>query len=40
MVNYKYVLEDIERNNQQYLTSGAIAVSPGVLRLLSSLPEK
>jgi len=34
MVNYRYILGDIEDNNQSYLTSGTIPASPIVSKLL------
>lgn len=34
MMNYKYVLEDVDKNNQQYLLSGTVAASPQFLQLL------
>jgi len=34
MVNYKYDLEDIDKNNQQYLTDGTIAISQDARQLL------
>lgn len=33
MVNYLYVLENIERNHEQYITSGKIVCAPGVREL-------
>jgi len=34
MMNYKYVLEDVDKNNQQYLLSGTVAASPQFLQPL------
>lgn len=34
MVNYRYVLEDVDKNNQQYLLNGTVAASPQFLQLL------
>jgi len=34
MVNYRYVLEDIGKNNQLYLENGTIAVTDSVKALL------
>ncbi|XP_048577832.1 malonyl-CoA decarboxylase, mitochondrial isoform X2 [Nematostella vectensis] len=36
MVNYKYVLEDVDNNNQQYLLNGTIAASKPFLEILDS----
>ena len=36
MVNYKYILHDVDRNNQEYLVNGTIASSPQFLKLLGS----
>lgn len=38
MVNYLYVLENIERNNEKYTANGEIVCSPSV-RELSKLVE-
>ena len=35
MVNYRYDLEDVEDNNQRYLTDGTIAISEQARALLS-----
>ncbi|XP_027043887.1 malonyl-CoA decarboxylase, mitochondrial-like [Pocillopora damicornis] len=34
MMNYKYVLEDVDKNNQQYLLNGTVAASPQFLEPL------
>ena len=34
MVNYKYVLEDVDKNNQQYLLNGTVTASSAFLELL------
>lgn len=34
MMNYRYVLEDVDKNNQQYLLNGMVAASPQFLELL------
>lgn len=34
MVNYRYVLEEVDKNNQQYLLNGTVAASPQFLELL------
>lgn len=34
MMNYRYVLEDVDKNNQQYLLTGAVAASPQFLQPL------
>ncbi|XP_067049154.1 malonyl-CoA decarboxylase, mitochondrial-like isoform X1 [Acropora muricata] len=34
MVNYKYVLEEVDKNNQQYLLNGTVTASPQFLELL------
>ncbi|XP_068755668.1 malonyl-CoA decarboxylase, mitochondrial-like isoform X1 [Montipora capricornis] len=34
MVNYKYVLEDVDKNNQQYLLNGTVTASSEFLELL------
>ena len=36
MMNYKYVPEDVDKNNQQYLLKGAVAASPQFLQSLQS----
>ena len=34
MVNYKYLLEEVDKNNQQYLLNGTVTASPQFLELL------
>lgn len=34
MMNYKYVLEDVDKNNQQYLLNGTVAASSQFLEPL------
>lgn len=34
MMNYKYVLEDVDKNNQQYLLNGTVTASPQFLEPL------
>lgn len=34
MVNYRYVVEEVDKNNQQYLLNGTVAASPQFLELL------
>lgn len=34
MVNYRYVIEEVDKNNQQYLLNGTVAASPQFLELL------
>ena len=35
MMNYKYELDDVDRNNQRYLLNANIATSPQFMALLS-----
>ena len=40
MVNYKYRLEQIERNHEQYVNSGTVSVSGAISRMASSFENK
>jgi malonyl-CoA decarboxylase len=39
MVNYLYDLDEIERNHEEFLETGAIAAAPSVRRALRGMPE-
>ena len=39
MVNYRYVLKDIEKNHEAYANHGEIAASSGVSKLLKQLHQ-
>ena len=39
MVNYRYVLKDIEKNHEAYANQGEIAASGAVSKLLKQLPQ-
>jgi malonyl-CoA decarboxylase len=39
MVNYRYRLEDIERNHEAFVNHGEVVASEAVMALLSTLPQ-